>query len=290
MDISEFKKNFLLNILIIFSLLYGIIFTLFRLLTRKKTITSKIKNKPNLDSLLIELENKTFANKKTTTHFWVKDLDESLKNKIEVINDELLELVGPNYSSIHGMNELYFTAKETGNSDNSFINIHTDSPFYPCDTYRFLVCIKPNDSVITIIPDDNYNNKLEKYEVLGFDYAKTFHYIKFDKTVQPDSRIVLKLHFAKNEICNSITKKYATWTRDLFVNNKDEMGINGYLMLLVQFSTSYYIFLLAFYLIISYFYFCYKKSNKYLKYILMTSIFISFSHLIWCSMFLFIDY
>lgn len=283
-------KSLFFNILLVVCLIYSLVLILIRIFTRKKTITGKIKDKKNIDELSLEIKNKLLVDKKTSTHYWTSELDESIREKIEVVNKEILELIGPNYDSINNMNEIYVTAKSSENSDKSFLNIHTDSPFYPCDVYRFLICIEPSKNVTTIIPEDNYNNVLNKYEILGFDYAKTFHYIKNDESEQNnEERIVLKLHYSKSYICDSITMKYSKWTRELFVNNKDIMGINGIIMLLVQSIGYYSPYILFAYFILSYFYFFRnKKSNKLYVYIFIPLIIFIIAHFIWCSMFLFI--
>ena len=121
---------------------------------QEKTIVSKIKNTAVADELLNYIENNLVSNQKTNTHFYIEDLPENIKEKVEIINNELLEKLGSDYSTIPQINEVYFTAKKTGNSDNSFTNLHSDSPFFYCDTYRFLVVLKPNDNVITIIRDN----------------------------------------------------------------------------------------------------------------------------------------
>lgn len=285
-----FNKNIIINCLIIFSIVYEIIMYLFRTLNREKTLDTQIKNTQNIDELSLEIENNLTSDLKTTTHIYNDNLPENIKSKIDIVNDEILELLGPEYQSISQINEVYFTAKTTGNSDYSFTNLHTDSPFYPCHTYRVLVCIKPNDNVTTIIPDDNYNKKLEKYDILGFDYANTLHYIKIDKTTSSESRIVLKLHFAKSDVCKNITKRYTRWARSLYVNNLNSMGVNGYGMLFSQFVASYILYFIIFYLLLAILYFTSNKHNNILMYILLTSSIPSLWHIIWGGMFFFIDY
>lgn len=290
MNSKLFNKNIIINSLIIFSIVYGVIMYMFRTSKREKTLDTQIKNKQNIDELLMEIENNLTSDLKTTTHFYNDDLPENMKSKIDIVNDEILELLGPEYQTIPQINEVYFTAKKTGNSDYSFTNLHTDSPFYLCDTYRVLVCIKPNDNVTTIIPDDNYKKKLEKYDVLGFDYANTLHYITIDNSTSSESRIVLKLHFAKSDVCKKLTKRYTRWARSLYVNNLNSMGFNGYGMLFAQFVASYMIYFIIFYLLLAILYFTSNKQNNILMYILLTALIPPLWHIIWGGMFFFIDY
>jgi hypothetical protein len=254
----------------------AIIMNLIRIFNREKTLLTTLKNKQNVDDLLVEIENNLVSDAKTTTHFFNDDMPDNIKPKLDIVNNEILELLGPEYKSISKINEIYFTAKKTGNSDLSFTSLHTDSPFFPCKTYRVLVCIKPNDNVTTIIPDDNIEKKLEKYDILGFDYANTFHYIKFDETNSSESRIVLKFHYSKTDICNKLTERYTRWARDLYVNNKDTIHHSGNWMLFFQSFSSNLIFLILFYCLIMYFYFASRKQNNILMYILLTGSFFAY--------------
>lgn len=290
MNSKLYNKHFLLNTIIIISLVYGTIMYLLKTFLQEKTIVSKIKNTAVADELLNYIENNLVSNQKTTTHFYIEDLPENIKEKVEIINNELLEKIGSDYSTIPQINEVYFTAKKTGNSDNSFTNLHSDSPMFYCDTYRFLVVLKPNDNVITIIPDDNISKNLEKYDILGFDYARKLHYIKINESESSDSRIVLKLHFAKTNICNKLTKRYTRWARSLYVNNLDNLDYRGYGMLLNQFIGAYSLYFVSFYLIIAYFYFTSKNENILLMSILLTSLIMSGFHFFWTLLFYFIDY
>ena len=290
MNLKIFSKNFLLNTIIIISLLYGIIIYLFKTFLQEKTIVSKIKNTEVADELLHYIEKNLVHDQKTTTHFYIEDLPENIKEKVDIINNEILEKIGNDYNTIPQINEVYFTAKKTGNSDHSFTNLHSDSPMFYCDTYRFLVVLKPNDNVITIIPDDNISKSLEKYDILGFDYARKLHYIKIQESETSDSRIVLKLHFAKCNICNKLTKRYTRYARDLFVNNLNELDYHGYIMLITQFISAYSFYFISLYLIIAYIYFTSKNENIILMIILLSSSIITGFHFLWTLLFYFVDY
>lgn len=290
MNSKLYNKHFLLNTIIIISLVYGTIMYLLKTFLQEKSIVSKLKNTAVADELLNYIENNLVSNQKTTTHFYIEDLPENIKEKVEIINNELLEKLGSDYNTIPQINEVYFTAKKTGNSDNSFTNLHSDSPFFYCDTYRFLVVLKPNDNVITIIPDDNISKNLEKYDILGFDYARKLHYIKIKESESSDSRIVLKLHFAKTNICNKLTKRYTRWARSLYVNNLNYIDYRGYGMLLNQFIGAYSLYFAIFYLTIAYIYFTSKNENILLMTILLTSLIITGFHFFLTLLFYFIDY
>ena len=290
MNSKLYNKHFYLNTIIIISLTYGVIMYLLKTFFQEKTIVSKIKNTAVADELLNYIENNLVSNQKTTTHFYIEDLPENIKEKVEIINNELLEKLGSDYNTIPQINEVYFTAKKTGNSDNSFTNLHTDSPFFYCDTYRFLVVLKPNDNVITIIPDDNVNKSLDKYEILGFDYARKLHYIKIKESESSDSRIVLKLHFAKTNICNKLTKRYTRWARSLYVNNLNNTDYRGYIMLLNQFMCAYSLYFAIFYLSIAYIYFTSKNENIFLMIVLLSTLLLTANHLLFTLLFYFFDY
>ena len=78
----------------------------------ENTIVSKIKNTAVADELLHYIESKLVSNKKTTTHFYIEDLPENIKEKVEIINKEILEKLGSDYNTIPQINEVYFTAKK----------------------------------------------------------------------------------------------------------------------------------------------------------------------------------
>lgn len=272
MNYKIFKKNLIINLLIIFGFLYGVILYISKNLNREKSIFYKIKNKKNIDELVHQLK-KFNVNKDSTTHFYNDKLPINIKKKINIIDNEILNLLGPEYSSIPQINEVYYNAKKTSNSDKSFTNLHTDSPFNFCQTYRVLVCIEPDNNVITIIPIDNINISLKKYETLGFDYANTLHYITINENNIKKNRIVLKLHYGKTDICRKITKRYTRWARTLFVNNLNSMKLTGKLMLISQFLSTYLLYILVSMLILIIIYFKSKKQNNLLMYFLFFIVF-----------------
>ena len=139
--------------------------------------------------------------------------------------------------------------KKGVNSDKSFENIHTDSNFHYCHSYRFLVCIEGSDRIITHIADDNISIKLQKYDILGFDYANTLHYIENRNEVndtRDGTRILLKLQYAKSDLCYALTKNYTKMSRQLFEENKKNMGIYGKLMIIAQFLSAHIVYFLLF--------------------------------------------
>ena len=74
MNSKLFNKNIIINSLIIFSIIYGVIMYVFRTSNREKTLDTQIKNKQNIDELLMEIENNLTSDLKTTTHFYNDDL------------------------------------------------------------------------------------------------------------------------------------------------------------------------------------------------------------------------
>lgn len=290
MNKKVFDKHFILNSLIIFSLMVGVVLYVLKVTLQEKTIVSTLKNKQVADEILNYIESVLVSNKETTTHFYIEDLPIEIQEKIGIINEELLEKLDDSYETIPQINEVYFTAKKTGNSDHSFTNLHSDSPFFYCDTYRFLVVLKPNDNVVTVIPDDNVDKVLGKYDILGFDYARKLHYIKINHSESNDSRIVLKLHFAKGKVCNKLTKRYTRWARNLYVNNLENLDFRGYGMLTSQYISAYSFYFILFYFVIAFIYFTSKRENNALMYILLTSLIPTIFYLSWTTMFFFIDY
>ena len=274
--------------LILASIVYLIILWLLRVFTREKTIVHQLQNKRNADELLQNIEQHIEKNK-TSFHKYYEDMPENIRQKIDIIDSEILQVIGSEYSSIPKMNEVYMTANKTNNSDKSFVNLHTDAPFYICDTYRVLVCIKANGNVTTHIPPDNYSNKLNKYDVLGFDYSKTLHYIDIDESTDSEKRILLKLHYAKTDICDKVTRRYTRYARQLFIDNLNVMGIRGYLMIIGQFLFSYLPFVILFYCALFVLY-SNNMKNNIIFYTLSTIIAVSFSHIAFQSYFLINDF
>jgi predicted small metal-binding protein len=274
--------------LILASVIYLIILWLLRVFTREKTIVHQIQNKRNADELLQDIE-KHIEKNETSFHKFYEDMPENIRQKIDIIDSEILQVIGSEYSSIPKMNEVYMTANKTNNSDKSFVNLHTDAPFYICDTYRVLICIKANGNVTTHIPPDNYSNKLNKYDVLGFDYSKTLHYIDIDESSDSEKRMLLKLHYAKTDICNKVTRRYTRFARQLFIDNLNDMGIRGYLMIIGQFLFSYLPFVILFYCVLFIIY-SNNMKNNIIFYTLSTVMVVALSHIAFQSYFLINDF
>ena len=270
MNLKAFEKNKIINYFIIIIFIYGVIIYSSKNIIREKSLYFQIKNKKNIDELLNDLENYNYnINKLSTTHVFNDNLPKKIRQKIDKIDYEILKVLGPEYERIPEINEVYYNAKKSGNSDKSFINLHSDSPYNFCQTYRVLVCLKPDTNVRTLIPNDKIDVKLEKYDVLGFDYANTLHYIIIDESKIKNNRILLKLHYAKTEICNKLTKNYSKWARSLFVNNLHKTDSSGYSMLILQFVSAYLLYFILFYLLLMIIYFCYPKQINILMYLLL---------------------
>lgn len=227
------------------SLIYGIFIIINKHILRTPTHYFEMKNKTNVDHLSKEIESLTH-DALSTTHIYKENLSEILKFYINNMSYEVLQKIG-NFTYIPEITEIYYTARTTQNSDNSFTNLHTDSPFHFFHTYRALICIEDCEDVTTIIPEDNIEVKLKKYDILAFDYANALHYIKVNKSIGK-SRIVIKLHYSKSQIGCLLTKRYTRWARSLYVHNLKHITLSGYIMLWTQFlsSNTHYIILMGF--------------------------------------------
>lgn len=263
-------KGNVIKVLLIAFMIYGIVLYGSKTLLRVDTINDEIKDKKNINELGKDLKSLgEKANIESTTHFYYEELSENIKKKIDKINDEIQEKLGSEYTSIPEINEVYYSAKKTSNSDLSFIRLHTDSPFHFSQTYRVLICIEPNENVRTIIPGDEINTSLKKYEVLGFDYANTLHYITIDEGNMTRNRIILKLHYGKSEISKELTMKYTKWARELYVNNLNSIGIMGYGMLITQYLGTNLGSIVLTYSILVALYLSRTKGNETLMYTLL---------------------
>ena len=214
----------------------------------------QIQNDSNIDLLQSQIEGQYNKDDvQSTQHYYILDTPEHIQTSINMTQVEVLDRlnihISNQYINIPEIDEIYFSAKTTQNSDHSFTNLHTDSPFHFCHTLRVLVCINPTSIVKTYIPEYGFNVTLQKYDVLYFDYANTLHYITispFDDEIQ-NSRIVLKLHYAKSVMCQTLTRRYTRWARSLYVDNLKFMNQYGYSMLATQFASAYMGYILLFY-------------------------------------------
>lgn len=220
------------------SLFYGFMLSYFKNNHRNKSHYFKIKNKINVERLNKEIQSLDMNEDDNTIHIYKETLSPSMQEHISNLSYEILEKIGSHFIYIPEITEIYYTAKTTQNSDNSFTSLHTDSPFHFCSTYRALICIEACEDVTTIIPCDNIEVKLDKYDVLAFDYANTLHYIRFNNAINKN-RIVIKLHYAKTPVSYSLTRRYTRWARSLYINNLKKIKWTGYVMLYSQFLASH---------------------------------------------------
>ena len=240
--------------------LYLTVMFLSRKLNRQQTIVRRGITDPsfrqNIDDLAFNIKNleNSTENSNSSKHYFENTLSENMRTNINNIDQYIRKdiLKDASYKYISDITELYVATKkkEGENSDKSFENVHTDSPFHYCETYRFLICIEGSQNIETHIVDDNINIVLKKYDILGFDYANTLHYIENrNENTKDGNRILLKLQYAKSNTCYNLTNKYTKFSRKLFENNKQIMGLHGKLMIISQFVSAYiFYFLLVFYL------------------------------------------
>jgi hypothetical protein len=208
-------------------------------------------------------------------------MKKTIKSDINYINSKILNKLGPDFYNLKEMDELYFSAVNNFNSDLSFVNLHTDGPFYFCNVYRVLIFINGNRNTDTIINRSILFN-LQKYDIIGFDYHNDLHYIKNNGNFIHDNnnRIIIKLHYSKKDFnCGNLTINYNKYARNLFENNKYSMKISGYFMLFVQYLTAFrkeFLFVNTIIYILSHYLYNNKKIkniiNLYIicSYILMT--------------------
>lgn len=222
------------------------------------------------ENIIDNINNKTYKyweNLTVTKHFWTNDI-ENIQNEINSVNTIILNKLGHEFYNLRNMDELYFSAVNNSNSDLSFVNLHTDGPFYFCNVYRVLVFINGNRNIDTVI-NRNLLFNLQKYDVIGFDYHNDLHYIKNNGNFLHDNnkRIILKMHYSKKYYnCGQLTINYNKFARDLFEYNKFNMKNSGNIMLFVQkitaFRKEFFILNFILYFIFS---FSHKKMNKFIN-------------------------
>ena len=59
---------------------------LIRIFNREKTLLTTLKNKQNVDDLLVEIENNLVSDAKTTTHFFNDDMPDNIKPKLDTFS------------------------------------------------------------------------------------------------------------------------------------------------------------------------------------------------------------
>jgi len=101
---------------------------------------------------------------------------------------------------LEGMNEVYISSNiNRGTSDNIFFFPHIDGPWvvYPfCHVYRCLVGLNDNNEYRTHFPMVPQTIALNKWEMYGFDFNATPHYIDKDETKKnKEQRMTLKIHY-----------------------------------------------------------------------------------------------
>jgi hypothetical protein len=153
--------------------------------------------------------------KKITYHKWYNELNQSLKNKINNIKNDVFweNLCNKNKCKlirIDGMDEIYYANPPQTTSKNLYgavgnYYVHKDGhfSFLGAKIYRILIGITDNnENVMTYLTNLNYGKPLNKYDYLAFDFNKTTHQVlKNNNGIKSKYRIILKLHFLVCENC-----------------------------------------------------------------------------------------
>jgi len=271
------KKNVYINktfiYIFLFFILLSIITEIFKF-NSLKTYNLVIKNKKTINDIYDYMNKNNLLNQNTdnnTLHQWNENINLFIKNKINIINNEILEIIGYEYKYVPTMTELYWSSKKNNNSDQQYVNNHADGPFFYCNLYRALIIIDGNKNINTVFTKENIDINLKKYDMLIFDYDKSYHYIYVNKDKKDNNqRIIIKLHYVKNpllEHCKMVHCLFGRETRDLFERNKKNLYIDG---IIARGSLHYYtykIYILIF-IILLFIYNLYVKSiTKYILYL-----------------------
>ena len=271
------SKNFFINnyeiFIFLFFIIFSIIIEIFKM-NSLKILNLVIKNKKPINDIYDYMHKNNLLNQdtnKNTLHQWNENIDVFIKNKINIINNEILELIGNEYEYTPTMTELYWSSKKNSNSDKQYVSKHADGPFFYCNLYRALIIIDGNKNINTVFSKENLDINLKKYDTAIFDYNKTYHYIYVNKNKKDNNqRIVIKLQYVKNpliEHCKNVHCLFGRETRDLFERNKENLFIDGMTARTYLYYYTYKIYILIF-IILLFIYNLYVKSmTKYILYL-----------------------
>ena len=178
----------------------------------------------------------------TTIHEWCRNLDETSRNYISKVKDNIQRHLVEKYSmgktnhiisGIDEMDELYYSKPENNvGSDNVFITPHLDGflgwiPFMRC--WRCIYCITNPNNTTNYFPLNKLDESvitLKPNNFICHDFNRDLHWIKPGIVEKyHESRIVLKLHFYDypaflNSIHNFYKKlnmKYNSFARNKFL-------------------------------------------------------------------------
>tara|TARA_B100001287_G_C22669230_1_gene524429 strand:+ start:694 stop:1542 length:849 start_codon:yes stop_codon:yes gene_type:complete len=234
------------NILIVFNILYSLNVLLLSQYHNLNSFYFVTKNKLLINEITNEVKDLyKWNNKNVTKHYWVDELNINLQQKINIINDEIIENLGDEFKNVRGMDEIYYSTHNNKNSDLSFVNTHTDGPLYYCSVYRGLIVLQGNKNTNTILDSNRKIYNLQKYDILLFDYNNNLHYIETNNIYNDtNNRILIKLHYVKdnNFNCGNMNIKYNKFARDLFNYNKYILNLSGKMMLFGQIINSFRVY------------------------------------------------
>ena len=151
--------------ILLIAVLYLTVMFLFRKLNRQQTIVqtgiTDSSFRKNIDDLAFNIKNLKNSQSNSSKHYFENTLSENIRTNINNIDQYIRKdiLKDASYQYISDITEVYVATKdkEGVNSDKSFENVHTDSPFHYCQTYRFLICIEGSQKIETHIVDDKIN-------------------------------------------------------------------------------------------------------------------------------------
>ena len=174
-----------------------------------------------------------------TTHWWYHQLKTKVKTSFDGLanSSQIVKMFQRYYSAsiydveiLEGMNEIYVASSTYKiNSDKVFFMEHVDGPYvwWPfCQVYRVLIAINENKQIMTQFPIARQIWRINKGDVLGFDFNRELHLIKNHPTdVNTDFRIVLKAHYVVypktirmlGQLLGSLTTRYDILARNLFL-------------------------------------------------------------------------
>ena len=145
-------------------------------------------------------------------HWWYLELPADIKQWMDVctgsskITNMFSTLFAPLFYTVEiipEMNEIYVSGEDRTNeymqSDRVFFIPHIDGPFIWIpfvSVYRCLIGLNANSRIETHFPIHGKNKKVQRCDVLAFDFNREIHYISVCPELTADEpRVALKVHY-----------------------------------------------------------------------------------------------
>jgi len=183
-----------------------------------------------LDGIAIDYLNEIPDKTRSTYHTWYDHMSPSIKARVEEIQNDPYwkELCDGSESCIRigapEMDELYYSNPKNIKRENLYgasgnYIIHKDCFFHfqGIRFYRILIGLTDgNDNVVTYFTNLKQGHKLNKGDVIAFDFDNTVHQVIKERDAQTP-RIMLKLHYIVCDKGNDYSRAYVERIKQIYL-------------------------------------------------------------------------